>query len=91
MTMDKEYIEREALIENLNKFAPEHYNALINMLIQKAPTADVVEVVMCKNCAYSYWLKQTPRTEAFMCGNHNGLYGEIDFNDFCSCGKRKDE
>ena len=42
--MPKEYIEREALIENLNKFAPEHYNALINMLIQKQPAADVAEV-----------------------------------------------
>ena len=39
-----EYIKREALIENLNKFAPEQYNALVNMLIEKQPTADVVEV-----------------------------------------------
>ncbi len=39
-----EYIEREALIENLNRFAPEHYSALINMLITKQPTADVAEV-----------------------------------------------
>ena len=40
-----EYIEREALIDNLKCFAPEHYNALINMLIEKQPAADVVEVV----------------------------------------------
>lgn len=39
-----EYIEREALIEKLNKFAPEQYNALVNMLIEKQPAADVVEV-----------------------------------------------
>lgn len=39
-----EYIEREALIDDLNHFAPEHYNALINMLIEKQPAADVVEV-----------------------------------------------
>lgn len=37
-----EYIERESLIENLNQFAPEHYNALVNMLITKQPAADVV-------------------------------------------------
>lgn len=43
-----EYIEREALIDNLNHFAPEHYNALINMLIEKQPAADVVEVVHAK-------------------------------------------
>ena len=39
-----EYIKRESLIENLNKLAPEQYNALVNMLIEKKPTADVVEV-----------------------------------------------
>lgn len=39
-----EYINREEFIENLKKFAPEHYNALINQLITKQPTADVVEV-----------------------------------------------
>jgi hypothetical protein len=42
--MTKEYIDRNGLIEALNKFAPEHYNALINQLITKYPTADVVEV-----------------------------------------------
>lgn len=42
--MAKEYIERNELIENLQKFAPEHYNALINQLITKQPTADVKEV-----------------------------------------------
>ena len=43
-----EYIERESLIENLNKFAPEQYNALVNMLIEKQPTADVVEAMHSK-------------------------------------------
>lgn len=32
-------ISRKSLIENLNKFAPEHYNALVNNLIAKEPTA----------------------------------------------------
>lgn len=39
-----EYIERNELIKNLNKFAPEHYNALINDLIIKQPVADVEPV-----------------------------------------------
>ena len=39
-----EYINRAELIENLNKFAPEHCNALINHLITKQPTADVQEI-----------------------------------------------
>lgn len=46
-----EYIKREALIENLNKFAPEQYNALVDMIIRKQPAADVVEV------KHGEWLK----------------------------------
>lgn len=39
-------ISRRSLIASLNKFAPEHYNALVNMLIEKEPCAyDVDEVV----------------------------------------------
>lgn len=45
-----EYIERESLIKNLNKFAPEHYNALINDLIIKQPAADVEPV------KYGHWI-----------------------------------
>ena len=47
-----EFIDRQELIDNLNKFAPEHYNALVNQLIMKQPIADVVEVVRCKDCNY---------------------------------------
>ena len=39
-----EYINREELIKDLNKFAPEHYSALVNTLIEKQPAADVVSV-----------------------------------------------
>lgn len=41
---EKEYIEREALLENLHKFAPEHNTPLIQLLVTRQPTADVVEV-----------------------------------------------
>lgn len=37
--MSNDLISRKSLIENLNKFAPEHYNALVNGLITKEPTA----------------------------------------------------
>ena len=37
--MNDDLISRKSLIENLNKFAPEHYNALVNDLIAKEPTA----------------------------------------------------
>ena len=46
------YIDREDLLKNLKQFAPEHLTPLIVMLIEKQPTADVVEVVRCKDCKY---------------------------------------
>ena len=44
--MSDDLISRKSLIENLNKFAPEHYTALVNDLIMKEPTAfDKEEVI----------------------------------------------
>ena len=37
--MSDDLISRKSLIENLNKFALEHYSALVNDLIMKEPTA----------------------------------------------------
>ena len=37
-----DYIDRKKLFEDLNTFAPEYYNALINMLMEKQPSVDVV-------------------------------------------------
>lgn len=92
-----EYIDRVDLIEKINtvlsqkKFAENtsSYFAfeLFAVLLKEVPTADVAEVVRCKNCehfkAYSHPLK--------------GFYGQclvrecnIGETDFCSYGKRKE-
>lgn len=34
-------ISRERLLNDLNKFAPEHYNALVNDIIMKQPSAGI--------------------------------------------------
>lgn len=44
--MSDDLISRKALIENLNRFAPEHYSALVNDLIVKQPTAFDQEMVI---------------------------------------------
>lgn len=44
--MSDDLISRKALIENLNRFAPEHYTALVNDLIMKQPTAFDKEKVL---------------------------------------------
>lgn len=41
---EKRYIEINRLINDLNKFAPEAFNALINSIILNQPNADVQEV-----------------------------------------------
>lgn len=46
--MSDDLISRKSLIENLNKFAPEHYTALVNDLIIKEPAAFDKEKVIDK-------------------------------------------
>ena len=85
MMLEKEYINRDDLIKNLNTFAPECYNALINDLIMKQPASDVAPVkhgewqdcngiFRCSECGYSF--------------EHEGYK---HFFHFCpSCGVRMD-
>ena len=52
--MSDDLISRKSLIENLNKFAPEHYSALVNDLITKEPTAFNKEKVILAMKKYSH-------------------------------------
>ena len=89
--MNKEYIERNDLIKNLNYFAPEHYSVLVNDLIMKQPTIDVAEVVRCRDCKY-YDKKY------HQCKLHSeepdqystGFIFNMQENDFCSYGERRE-
>ena len=77
MSDRKEYIERGALLENLERFAPEHLTRLLRDLISKQPAADVVEVVRCSQC--KHW--------------HQGDCYRLELSrpdDYCSYGERKD-
>lgn len=73
------YINREDLLKNLKQFAPEHLTPLIVMLIEKQPTADVVEVVRCKDC--TEWDK-----DEYECSHWYGFRED----DYCSYGARMD-
>ena len=48
--------------------------------LSKIPTADVVEVVRCKDCMY----------HDDICKHPNGLFRKTD-NSYCSFGKRKEK
>ena len=70
---EKEYIEREVLVERLKK---EECDCEWLWAILDIPAADVVPVVHCKNCEYNN-----------ECSVQD--FGEMHQNDFCSRGKRR--
>ena len=73
------YIDREDLLNNLKQFAPEYLKPFIVSLIEKQPTADVVEVVRCKDC--TEWDK-----DEYECSHWYGFRED----DYCSLGARMD-
>ena len=79
-----EYINRAELISILKEFANEQLTTLIENLIQKQPTVDVVEVVRCRDCKH-YVANYCTRD---IRGRTNMFY--MSDNDFCSYGARKD-
>lgn len=81
---EKEYIERKALIETLNKNNIP-YNADVNYFIMHAPTADVVEIIYCKDCKHRD--PEDKKCDIFQ-GLCRGILSVKD-NDFCSYGERK--
>ena len=59
-------------------------------IIDEQPTADVVEVVRCKDCVY---FKQSvsplcPHANAFICDFPYGLQKNVSENDFCCHGEK---
>lgn len=101
----KEYIERWALIEKLNnKVKTDYEMGLYNhgaltesfiRFVERQHTADVVEVVRCKDCRFC---RNLPNglcyawTEPY--DNDRGYKGEVhcvEPDDFCSSGERKEQ
>ena len=94
------YIDREIFINNeliplvkrLDLCHPKQKKGVL-MAIQKLneePTADVVEVVRCKDCIYKHTAESIPLTycKALSSGIIRPVL--IEDNDFCSYGKRKE-
>ena len=84
------YINREDLLKNLKQFAPEYLKPLIVSLIEKQPTADVAEVVRCKDCKHfdkNKGYRDTKFSFSFCDKFHHNIITE---NDYCSYGARMD-
>ena len=95
--MSKRYIDADALYKETEKkikAANEYRMAVVDSefldLINDSETADVVEVVRCRDCAHYHEMEgfeykgRKPR----YCVWHNALRGE---DDYCSEGERREE
>lgn len=74
-----EYIEREAVKEHISKLKFHNYGTAI-LAVMDVPTADVAEVVRCKDC--TEW-----DTKECECSHWYGFRE----NDFCCHGVRKND
>lgn len=82
----KRYIDAEALLEALPDDLP--YKGSVKRVLIQAHTADVVEVVRCRECK-NY---KTPRCAMwFNCSFCGGQWDWCSPNDFCSYGERKEQ
>ena len=81
---EKEYIEREAVMDALFH---EQYGYLCEDAINSIPAADVRPVVMCCDC--KYW-KQWDSTTHYLCTYVAGAKFIRNADDFCSRGEREE-
>ena len=88
-----EYIDREKDIEIIKSggyWEREDMEVAI-ACIEQTPTADVVDVVRCKDCKRCYE-KRTKRNNQLMrfCMRIDGNEYQVNANDFCSYGTPKE-
>lgn len=89
------YIDAEPIVKNLKSKIINPQTSFINTvligLLDKAPTADVVEVVFCKDCKHYTNIdtyRNPPRLDFHWCNKFGNITKE---KDYCSYGERKIE
>lgn len=101
-----EYIERESLVEDIKQYCHARIDndaiakmgydfvkemGLIQRIIEKAPAADVVEVVRCKDCEYGEadygWDGKIITPFQYRC-NYEDTWNRPDH--YCGYGKKKE-
>lgn len=94
-----EYIERENLIDYLTRPTGQKatcdgccdidcVDCIRDEVIKNLPTADVVEVVRCKDCRHFRRYTHKNRGE---CGLFGELNNSVQTTDYCSYGERRCE
>jgi hypothetical protein len=89
-----EYISRGDLLNVINTNVAEAHNERCCQLLEailKAPTADVVEVVRCKDCKFWGIPHANDVEKSHYCCRDNMWCMPLRFaDDFCSYGERKE-
>ena len=81
------YIDAEALLNRLPDDLP--YKASVKRVLIQAPTADVVEVVRCKDCKYSNLCTNFIGREYLGCELIEFETVEVDPDHYCGYGMRR--
>ena len=88
------YIDENEIKDALYRYPDNEYeigwNDALHFVLKK-PTADVVEVVRCKDCKYGNELTDENGYRFILCSNHYGHGLMVSNYDFCSQGKRREE
>jgi hypothetical protein len=91
------YIDADKLLENLKLQYGEDlgWQCTVNMsdvgmMIEDAPTTDVVEVVRCKDCKYREDLNDRLNNIRVFCTLAVDVK-EVDLTDYCSYGERRED
>ena len=85
-----EYIEREAFMEYWNKeFRHLYPNDKYLVALANFPTADVVEVVRCKDCIHYDYQYRREKWESAQKSCCRSAIVKVRPNDYCSFGLRK--
>jgi hypothetical protein len=85
---EKEYIEREPLKRDLIDRG--FYPAIVKAAIENAPTADVVEVVRCRDCVYmmKLWGKVLCAKKVYSDDYSVKVLTPTNLDNFCNYGAR---
>ena len=86
------YIKREPLLATVKEIQGNHFGApLIVRAIESAPSADVVEVVRCKNCKFWGIPHANDIEKSHYCCRDNMWCMPLRFaDDYCSYGERSE-
>ena len=89
-------IDAFGLSEKTRKYGGDHSGYDTRMLyeiqnvLEGLPSADVVEVVRCKDC---FWSREIIAygIKTLTCNNENGLFRDVVGSDFCTCAERRND